>query len=386
MNSNRILKKFTYEIYKKRPIMSPENRTNYRIERANGGLLCDLWFLTVGCMHDAQGGCVMCNYGRGEQNIAQKEQERIIEELQHIVSKLPFTFEDFLLTPSGSMLDEREVSKEMRDRLVPILQRIHTKRFIIETRADTVTDEGLDFLKQIVPDSEKYVEIGLESSNNWVLKHCINKSSTFEDFCAAVNKAHKHNIYVTANVGLGIPFMSERASILDTIRTIRNALDAGADSVVIFPYHIKHGTLLDVMYQKQMYQCLSLWALVKVLSRFEQEHDKIQISWYKDYFGEERSYIYRSPDTCPVCVSEVLEGLDHYRETQAWAHVERLSYYPCKCRYKWEEDLQRQPERIEIEYVERTYRQLAEIFPVNQIFLEQELAEMRREYEELAGQ
>ena len=46
MNTNNVLRQITYEIYKQRPVMPEKMRTNYRIERANGGLLCDLWFLT----------------------------------------------------------------------------------------------------------------------------------------------------------------------------------------------------------------------------------------------------------------------------------------------------------------------------------------------------
>ena len=108
MNTNNVLRQITYEIYKQRPVMPEKMRTNYRIERANGGLLCDLWFLTVGCIHDAQGGCVMCNYGKGSGAVYW---DKILGELKRIMKRLTLEFEDFLLTPSGSMLDEREVSR-----------------------------------------------------------------------------------------------------------------------------------------------------------------------------------------------------------------------------------------------------------------------------------
>lgn len=383
MKYNRILRQITREIYLQRPnISAAQYRTNYRIERANGGLLCDLWFLSAGCTHDAGGGCAMCNYGRGERCIGPGEQQRIVDDLRQIVTELPFSFEDFLLTPSGSMLDEREVPLEMREKLIAVLKGVRTKRFIIETRADTISERGLEFLKQIMPGTEKYVEIGLESSSNWILKHCINKNSTFEAFCSAVNKVHDKGFFVTANVGLGFPFMSERASIRNTIQTVQDALNAGADSVVIFPYHIKHGTLLDVMYRNGLYECVSFWALVKVLSSFAETQDRIQISWYKDYFGPERSYIYRSPYTCPFCGPRVMDELDHYRESQDQACVERLSHYPCKCRQAWEESLHEQSDVIEIDRVEQMYRKLAGCFDVDHTLLELELTKMKQEYRE----
>lgn len=389
MNTNHVLRQITYEIYKQRPVMPERLRTNYRIERANGGLLCDLWFLTVGCIHDAQGGCVMCNYGKGSGAV---HWDKILNELKKIVERLPWKFEDFLLTPSGSMLDEREVSKSMREDLCGILKGIKTKRFIIESRADTISAEGLDFVKKAVPDAEKYIEIGVESSDNWILKHCINKNTTYEMFQEAVRKIHDAGMYVTANVGLGYPFMSEKAAVINTVRSIKDVLNDGADSVVLFPYHIKKSTLLQVLSENRMYSCVSFWSLAEVLGHFsEAELSKIQISWYKDYFGEEKSYICSSPSTCSNCEREVLKALDEYRETQNPEIIRRLRDYPCPCHTEWKRQMDRENGRIDIERTEEEYRKLAEIYQTDRQMLEQEMGIMKDEFmrrygnEELAG-
>ena len=377
MKINRVLRQITSQIYKNRPAMQEQLRTNYRIERVNSGLLCDLWFLTSGCIHDRQGGCVMCNYGKPGK-IA--DWKKIVSELERIVEKLPWEFEDFLLTPSGSMLDEREVSADMRRDLEKLLKPVRTKRLIIETRADTVTADGLDFMKKVLPDTEKYIEIGVECADNWVLKNCINKNLTYAAFQNAVKLIHRNGMHVTANIGLGFPFMSERASIRYSIQSIKKALADKADSVVLFPYHIKKGTLLESMAEHSMYHCVSLWALTEVLGAFSPEElTKIQISWYKDYFGEKRSFILQSPETCPVCGRQVMELLDQYRDTQDAQIVLKLKTYPCRCREKWREDLNRQDPDIRMDQVEQAYRKLAEIFSVDQELLEQELNSMRRE-------
>lgn len=386
MKNNLILKAFAYEAYRSRAPLPAQSRVNYRIERVNNGLLCDLWFLTIGCRHDAQGGCVMCNYGKGPDKIRPKDEELILDTLKKMVREMPCTFEDFLLTSSGSLLDPGEVSHEMWEKLIPILENVRTQRFIIETRAETVTDLGLSYLERVKAGAQKYVEIGLESSNDWVLEHCVNKSSTFETFRRAVQKAHDHGIFVTANVGLGIPFMSERAAIYEAVRSVRDALSAGADSVVILPYHVKSGTLLDVMQQNGLYHCVSLWALAEVLSHFPQEHDRLQISWYKDYFGPERSFVRTSPQTCPNCAADVLDELDRYRNDPNAASIERLCSYPCACHDAWRQTMRDQPADINIEDVEQAYRCLAAIFPVDQELLEQEISRMKKECEELRGE
>ena len=374
---NNVLKEITAQIYKYRPTMPPHLRTNYRLEHVNGGLLCDLWFLTSGCIHDRQGGCTMCNYGKSESVI---DYEQILRELKCIVKKLPFEFEDFLLTPSGSMLDAHEVPLKMRDEIVDILHNLKTKRFIIETRADTVTSNSLEFLRRILPKTKKYIEIGVESSNNWILKHCINKNSTYETFLQAMSLIHSADMFVTANIGLGAPFLSERAAIQDAITSIQTVLNDGADSVVLFPYHIKSGTLLEIMSRYNMYHCVSLWALVEVLSAFsEEELQKIQISWYKDYFGAEQSYILHSPTTCPSCRNEVIRLLDHYRDTQSATTIFQLNNYSCPCREEWRRQLETQPKAVNIEEVKIAYSELCKLFSLDAEFVDQELSAMEDE-------
>lgn len=375
-----ILKKFAYEAYRTRPVLPLTQRTNYRIERVNGGLLCDLWFLTTGCAHDAGGGCVMCNYGKNNACVTQVDEDEILNRLRRIVSKFPWVFEDFLLTSSGSLLDPREVSPRMREGLLDVLEPVRAKRLIIETRAETVTDEGLWFLEQLGPGEEKYVEIGLESSNDWVLQHCLNKGSSFGDFCDAVQRVHAHKLRVTANVGLGFPFMSERASIEYAVQSVRDALWAGADSVVLLPYHVKQGTLMEMMFQRGMYQCVSLWSLVEVLRRFPGEEDRLQISWYKDYFGPERSFIRSSPHTCSSCADHVLEELDRYRDHPSKTLIDWLSKYPCGCHAAWRDAIERQPSEVDLCKTEAMYRSLAAVIPVDPPLLEQELSRLKQEY------
>ena len=82
MRNNLVLKAFTQAAYRSRPDSAPERRVNYRLERVNGGLLCDLWFLTTGCRHDAEGGCVMCNYGKGCSRISEWEEDSILARLR----------------------------------------------------------------------------------------------------------------------------------------------------------------------------------------------------------------------------------------------------------------------------------------------------------------
>lgn len=372
---NQVLKEITKKIYDMRPEMPKNKRTHYRIERANGGLLCDLWFLTRGCTHDASGGCTMCNYGKGTEIM---DQNLMFHELQNIIKKFPWEFEDFLLTPSGSMLDEREVPRKIKKELKVILENVKAKRFIIETRADSVNEEGLRFLNDIMPSADKYVEIGYESGNDWILRNCINKGAEVASFERAADLIHKAGAKVTANIAVGIPFLSERASIYEAVTSVKKAFAQGADSVVLFPYHVKHGTLLEVMYNDGWYQCVSLWALVAVLAQLPVEAlEQVQISWYKDYFGTDRSNIFVSPTTCENCKKAVVRLLDEYREDPSEVKIKKLISYNCECRNVWRNKMLTQKLGIEFEKIEKIYRSLAKKYGIDSEILEKELSIMK---------
>ena len=232
-----------------------------------------------------------------------------------------------------------------------------------------------------MPKAEKYIEIGVESSDDWILKNCLNKGTVFSQFENAVDRIHKKGVCVTANIGLGFPFMSERAAVRYATQAVKDSLQAGADSIVVFPYHIKKGTLLDVMYQNGLYEPVSLWSLVKMLRDFsEKDLKKIQISWYKDYFGEERSYIYRSPTTCPKCRHQVMDTLDRYRDEQDFTHIETLSHMTCDCQKEWQKRMQQQTDEIDINNVLKKYHILARIYGISKEVSERGEQVMYREF------
>lgn len=375
---NQLLRYMTLKIYEERPKLPKRFQTMCRMEKVNGGRLCDIWFLSKGCIHDAKGGCVMCNYGRGSEVIRQEE---ILTQVQRIVERLPGEFEDFLLTPSGSMLDDREIPPDFREALLKIVEQVKMKRFVVETRADTITEEKLHCFDRLKNKAECYIEIGLEAGNNWILKYCINKDMTVEEFRRAAALIHQAGIKVTANVGIGIPFLQERMSIEHAVNTVKRALSWGADGVVLFPYHIKSGTLMEVMARMGMYHSISLWSLVEVLKRLGTEYlGNVQISWYKDYYGEKASAICCSPTTCHHCGDIVQSLLDKYRESQSEAVLKRLDKVSCQCKREWEDRIERQSPTLVYEEIEEKYRNLATFFQVAPPMIDQELELMRQEY------
>lgn len=379
--TNEALRQMALAAYKRRPVLPEQYQTMYRLEHANGGLLCDIWFMSRGCYHDSQGGCTMCNYGKSSKKVREEE---ILIQIRKLINSLPKQFEDFLLTPSGSILDDREVTAEFREKLFKEVEAVQAKRFIVETRADTITEEKLKCFDSLKTRMDCYIEIGLESSNNWILKHCINKGITIQEFQRAVGLIHKAGLKVTANVGVGIPFLHERVSVIYTVKTVRDALLCGADSIVLFPYHVKQGTVMRDMERMGMYQCISMWSLIEVLQRLKEDWlDRVQISWYKDYYGKSTSGIYSSPGTCPKCRRKVERMLDQYRDRPSAKIRDSLGSISCECRESWKEKLEKEPEELVYDEIENMYRKLSEYYGINQELLNRELVTMEQEFHKM---
>ena len=75
---------------------------------------------------------------------------------------------------------------------------------IIGTRPDCVSDELLDYLKDIQKHKFVMVEYGIESASNDTLKH-INRGHTYEEAIDAVRRTAGHGIPTGAHIILGLP-------------------------------------------------------------------------------------------------------------------------------------------------------------------------------------
>lgn len=379
--TNEALRLMALAAYQRRPSLPAKYQTMFRLEQVNGGLLCDVWFMSGGCSHDTRGGCTMCNYGKSNGRIHQKE---ILTQIHQTIQGFSKSFEDFLLTPSGSILDEREVSPEFLEQLLEEVEQVQAKRFIVETRADTISEEKLNCFDRLKKRMDCYIEIGLESSSDWILKHCVNKGMTVDDFKKAVMIVHKAGLKVTANIGIGIPFLNERFSVSHTIQTIKDALCWGVDSVVLFPYHINQGTVLRDMERLGLYQCISMWSLIEVLWHFiNDDLDRIQISWYKDYYEKGASGICTSPVTCKQCEENVGALLDRYRNEQERSVLNSLHSIHCDCRNQWIEMLKKEPETVDYHQIEKKYLLLASYYGIDHDLLGKELSGMKEDFHKM---
>jgi radical SAM enzyme (TIGR01210 family) len=315
----------------------------------------------------------MCNYGKG--HIV--EPAVIINELEEIFGTLPKEDYNLIVNPSGSFLDENEVSQSLRNSMYSLLDKIAFESLTIESRADVLSLQSLHELRDRFNTRRVSVEIGVETLNDWLLRYAVNKGVTVGQIVQAVHLIHEAGLLSIANLGLGIPFLSERENISQAKNSILKAFDIGFESVILFPYHIKPGTLLEVLSANGRYHCVSLWSLIEVLSLLPPAVlQRVNISWYKNYYTDKTKVI-ESPDTCPECRDKVLKMLDEYKSDPSQRALSPMLSFECACRDKWRIEVIGTDRSFKTDGVQSDYRFLSEYFNIDYVLLNEALSEMQ---------
>ena len=356
--NNPLLSSVMHQLRRTRPRLSAEVPFYNRVEKSHGGNYVEVWFLTSGCQWDARGSCTMCNYGQGPN----RTEDEIVEAVRQGLAAIDVDVRELVVSPSGSMLDPLEVPINARRRIYTLINDFPAPKFTFETRAETVNGEAIKEFVESIPGKQLGVEIGLESSNGWIQRFCVNKGSHPKQFIEASRILTSNNINVYANISLGTAFLNPGESIKDALDSTRWALTNGADIAVLFPIHVKPYTLLAWLYQKGLYRPPSLWSLVEVLYQLGPElMSRTEISWYRNYYNDP-SKVIASPTTCNRCQEEVLGLLDEYRNFQSPSVINQLRGIQCECKDAWKEEINNSP-TLPLPYrVLETYRELANYF------------------------
>jgi archaeosine synthase beta-subunit len=316
-------------------------RSSYEKYHHRGGL----WFRTEGCTYSKKGSCIMCNYSSGPITTNTQMVDYVKSGLQYIPYKLKY----LLVSPSGSMLDEKEVPLEARINILKLLSKSEHQTFGFETRADTINATSVIDVQRILNGRLKEVLIGIETINELYQKFCLNKIITQKIGNNAIQILRKNGIRPAVNVILGIPFLNEKENVAASIETIKWSLNNGANHCYLFPIHVKEGTPLALLHKKKKYSPPSLWSLIEVMKVLKKETvaNQVRPSWYTSL---DAYNVLSSPTTCNTCYNKIIRLLDHYDRWRDRETLDKLINYSCICRDKWYNNYRGQPYGIQSDF------------------------------------
>ena len=134
----------------------------------------------------------------------------------------------------------------------PILKIKDVAGLNIATRADSITNECLDYLEDLNSRTYLTIELGLQTIHEKT-SNLINRCHTLKEFESMVLKLRKRNINVVVHIINGLPYETKEM-MLDTIKYL-NKLDI--QGIKIHMLHILKNTKLEKLYEKEKFHILT---------------------------------------------------------------------------------------------------------------------------------
>lgn len=281
---------------------------------------------TRGCSWALSSGCTMCGYFN-DSMFSEVTEEDFLAQFEAALQG--YKQEKIVkLFTSGSFLDPSEVPQTIQQKILGSLAQ-QAEKISVESRPEYITEKHLtDIHKTVVPKTFE-IGIGLETTNDLVRQKAINKGFTFQQYIKAAGLLRKHQMKVKTYVLMKPPFLTEKESLDDCIRTAKETKKY-TDSISLNPTNVQHHTVVEYLWKRDQYRPPWLWSIVEFL----QQSKSLTDAFVKcDLVGGGSK---RGPHNCGVCDQKVLRAIEEFSLTQKKDVFQDLS---CNCKEKWHDQL-----------------------------------------------
>lgn len=285
-------------------------------------------------------GCTMCGH------IAKQTRDDHIISFENYILQFQSEFRkvDFNRYPilnlynNGSFLNDNELPAEARRGILHIIsENPAIKMLVIETRPEFVTEEKIIEIKKILPDKRVEIAIGLEVFEDEYRYMCLNKGFSREQFEKAAGIIIKH-LYLRNYIMLKPPFLTEKESIDEAIKSIEYAFAIGVSTISLETCTIQEYTLVNYLHLHNHYSAAWLWSIIEVVMKTAHLGNLI-VGMFQFYPSAEKV-----PFNCKKCSDKVLENIVEYNRT---LDIKSFEYVSCECKEKWKDILNKEEWNIE---------------------------------------
>lgn len=289
---------------------------------------------TRGCSwaRRSHGGCRHCGLPYAS-DFADKVSESPIEQFRRLV---PMDSDGSVSTLciycGGSFLCLQELTEdEQRGILNEVAQRPWIRHLVIEARPEFIEERLVQMVREILPDIEVEVGVGLDSWTPDVRNLVLNRGGSPIALRRAFEILRSADITIQAYVLLKPPFLTEREAIEETVLTTTTAFDLGADVVSIEAVAVAEYTITHILHNAGLYRPPWLWSVVQLIERLDRWRDKIRVS----YQYEPQPITFAS--NCPKCTS-YQHSFIYRAELPTLGELQGLQ---CNCKADWLEEMER---------------------------------------------
>lgn len=297
-----------------------------------------------GCSwHRKTGGCFMCPYSTGIEK-AGLTQEHVRKQIEYLRTMDELRELELVYLFPCSSFDDSEISFANQRLLLDVLSEFDNVKYVLfESRPEFIINEVLEDIVRIIPDKKVGVYMGLETTNDYIRKYCINKGYTFSFFKRKCDLLQEYGISACSFLLLKPPFLTEKEAVDDCLKTVKESAHL-VENIILMGANTARFTIMQLLQEMGEYKPPWLWSVVEVLEHLEQEErEKIQLGgWFSrhskegiaDYAQVEHTpSLYESPRNCGVCDPGVVQGLYDFNWTK------KLTIPSCACRETWKREL-----------------------------------------------
>lgn len=229
---------------------------------------------------------------------------------------------------AGSILNNDEISN---DELLEILKIVNSnkdiKRVVLESRPEFINYEILSKISEVCKDTIVEIGIGLETANDYLRTKCVNKGFSFNAYIQAVCKIKKFsNIKVLTYLTVKPIFLTIQEGIDDVVNSIKTISDF-TDIISLEPVSIQKNTLIEYLYNENMYQPPKGWMVRDIILRLAAEN---LLSKFELRIGGFE--FFPIPDlvisNCELCNEALYYAIDDFNSTEDIKAIEALH---CEC-------------------------------------------------------
>ena len=219
----------------------------------------------LGCPND----CIFCNQksiSGQKSNMTKEKAKEIIENYLKSIDKENAQIEIAFFGGSFTAIEE-ERQEELLQVASEFVKSGQVSSIRVSTRPDAIDKNILKRLKKY---KVKTIELGVQSSNNYILKR-INRGHTFEDVKRAAKLIRWNGFRLGVQMMVGLP----ESTTIDEINTAKELIKLKPKMVRIYPVLVIKNTPLEKELEKGTYKPLTLVQAVEVCKEIVRLfHDK----------------------------------------------------------------------------------------------------------------
>ena len=284
-------------------------------------------FRTRGCSWALKSGCSMCGYFNDSmwQDVSD---DNLLTQFNTAMNN--YSGQKFVkIFTSGSFLDDKEINLKVRKEILGKLTE-NVDKISVESRPEYVKDKTLKEIKSIYGLKKFEIGLGLETSSDYVRKYCLNKGFKFDEYKKAANIVKKHKIDLKTYVLIKPPFLTEKESIEDAIKTVEDIKNI-TDCISFNPTNVQRNTYVNYLWNRWQYRPAWLFSVVKILKESKKISKNLRLKC--DIAGGGNI---RGAHNCRSCDRKFLDAIAEFSLSQNLNVFEGLD---CECKEKWLDQL-----------------------------------------------